>query len=62
MQSGAATPSSGAWPWRMHEESVVDAARLGLAAGIANAQLPGAGELDPTVIDGILERITLTPI
>ena len=43
-------------------ESVSDAARLGLAAGIANAQLPGAGQLDPTVIDGILERITLTPI
>ena len=27
--------------------SMVDAARLGLAAGIANAQVPGAGELDP---------------
>jgi 1-phosphofructokinase family hexose kinase len=40
-------------------ESVVEAARLGLAAGIANAQIPGAGELDPTAIQGILERITL---
>ncbi len=43
-------------------ELVSDAARLGLAAGIANAQLPGAGQLDPTVIDGILERITVIPI
>jgi 1-phosphofructokinase family hexose kinase len=39
-------------------EPVLKAARLGLAAGIANAQIPGAGELDPTAIDGILERIT----
>jgi len=38
-------------------EPVVDAARLGLAAGIANAQLPGAGELDPAAIDRILEQI-----
>jgi tagatose 6-phosphate kinase len=40
------------------DEPVVDAARLGLAAGIANAQIPGAGELDPAAVDGILERIT----
>jgi fructose-1-phosphate kinase PfkB-like protein len=39
-------------------EPVVEAARLGLAAGIANAQIPGAGELDPTAVDGILGRIT----
>lgn len=43
-------------------EPVVEAARLGLAAGIANAQIPGAGELDPAAIDGIIEGITLTPI
>jgi len=39
-------------------EPVVDAARFGLAAGIANAHIPGAGELDPAAIDGILQRIT----
>jgi 1-phosphofructokinase family hexose kinase len=38
--------------------SIVDAARLGLAAGIANAQVPGAGTLDPTAIGPILEQIT----
>lgn len=43
-------------------EPVVQAARLGLAAGVANAQIPGAGELDPTVIEGILEQIELTSI
>ena len=41
-------------------EPVVDASRFGLAAGIANAQIPGAGELDPAAIDGILQRITPT--
>jgi 1-phosphofructokinase family hexose kinase len=43
-------------------ESVVDAARLGLAAGIANARLPGAGTLDPTAIDALLEQVASTPI
>jgi 1-phosphofructokinase family hexose kinase len=43
-------------------ESVVEAARLGLAAGIANAQVPGAGELDPRAVDAILRRITSTSI
>lgn len=43
-------------------EPVVEAARLGLAAGIANAQIPGAGELDPTAIERILEQIALTSI
>jgi 1-phosphofructokinase family hexose kinase len=38
-------------------EPMIDAARFGLAAGIANAQVPGAGELDPIAIGGILERI-----
>ena len=41
---------------------IVDAARLGLAAGIANAQIPGAGALDPTTVDGILGRITQVSI
>jgi 1-phosphofructokinase family hexose kinase len=39
-------------------ETMVEAARLGLAAGIANALVPGAGELDPASIAGILEGIT----
>jgi 1-phosphofructokinase family hexose kinase len=43
-------------------ESTVDAARLGLAAGIANAQVPGACTLDPSAIEPILERIVRTPI
>ena len=33
------------------------AARLGMAAAIANAQVPGAGVLDPDSVDGILERV-----
>jgi 1-phosphofructokinase family hexose kinase len=43
-------------------ESIVEAARLGLAAGIANALVPGAGELDPASIAGILEGITQAPL
>jgi fructose-1-phosphate kinase PfkB-like protein len=43
-------------------ESMVEAARLGLAAGIANALVPGAGELDPASIAGILAGITQTPL
>lgn len=43
-------------------ESVVEAARFGMAAGIANAQIPGAGELDPAVIERILEQIAMTSI
>jgi 1-phosphofructokinase family hexose kinase len=39
-------------------QPVVEAARLGLAAGIANALVPGAGELDPAAIGGILAEIT----
>jgi 1-phosphofructokinase family hexose kinase len=35
-------------------EPIVEAARLGLAAGIANALIPGAGELDPAAIPGLL--------
>ena len=40
-------------------EPMVEAARLGMAAGIANAQLPGAGNLDPARIDGLVAAITL---
>jgi 1-phosphofructokinase family hexose kinase len=42
--------------------SFVEAARLGLAGAIANAQIPGAGELDSTAIEGILERIVANSI
>ncbi len=45
-----------AWSRR---EPMVEAARLGMAAGIANAQLPGAGNLDPDRIDGLVAAITL---
>jgi 1-phosphofructokinase family hexose kinase len=43
-------------------ESMVEAARLGMAAGIANALVPGAGVLDPASIAGILAGITQTPL
>ncbi len=43
-------------------DSLADAARLGLAAGIANAQVPGAGELDPSAIAAILAGVTLAPL
>jgi 1-phosphofructokinase family hexose kinase len=43
-------------------ESLVEAARLGMAAGIANAQLPGAGNLDPIAIERLLDRIEAVPI
>ena len=43
-------------------ELVVAAARHGLAAGIANAQVPGAGTLDPGTIGPLLDRIAQTPI
>lgn len=42
-------------------ESVVEAARFGMAAGIANAQVPGAGELDSTSVGRILDQIALVP-
>jgi len=35
-------------------DDLVDAARLGLAAGAANALIPGAGELDPLAVDRML--------
>ena len=43
-------------------EPLVDAARLGMAAAIANAQSPGAGVLDPGSIDGILERVVAASV
>lgn len=43
-------------------DSIVEAARLGIAAGIANAHTPGAGELDPTSIHRILGQIAVTAI
>jgi len=42
--------------WR--GEETVDAAQLGLAAGIANALTPGAGEFDPASIESILDSIS----
>lgn len=38
-------------------DDLIDAARLGLAAAVANALVPGAGRLDPTVVHAIVERI-----
>lgn len=43
-------------------EPVVSASRLGLAAGIANALVPGAGELDGTAIERIRDEIGVSPI
>jgi tagatose 6-phosphate kinase len=40
-------------------DAIVEAARLGLAAGIANALTPGAGELDPDAIGPILNGISI---
>ena len=39
------------------EDDIVDAARLGVAAAIANALVPGAGELDPLEVDRILQAM-----
>jgi len=38
-------------------DDVIEAARLGLAAGIANALVPGAGELDPDAIETLRQAI-----
>ncbi len=43
-------------------EDAIGAARLGCAAGISNAQVPGAGQLDADRIPAILEAITVEPI
>jgi 1-phosphofructokinase family hexose kinase len=37
-------------------DDTIDAARLGLAAGAANALIPGAGELDPLEVDRIFRE------
>jgi 1-phosphofructokinase family hexose kinase len=42
--------------------SVIEAARLGVAAGIANAQVPGAGELDPAAGDLVLRGVSITAV
>ena len=41
---------------------LVDAARLGMAAATANAQVPGAGVLDLRSVDGILERVVAASV
>ena len=38
-------------------DDIVDAARLGLAAGAANALIPGAGELEPLEVDRIFSTM-----
>ena len=43
-------------------DAVVEAARLGLAAGAANALVPGAGMLDPAVAARLLNEIEVTAI
>jgi 1-phosphofructokinase family hexose kinase len=43
-------------------DTAVEAARLGCAAGIANAQVPGAGELDARRVPSIVEAVTVEPI
>lgn len=42
-------------------EPLVVAARRGMAAGIANALLPGAGELDPRTTAGLVAQVEVTP-
>lgn len=41
--------------------SLVDAARLGMAAGIANAMIPGAGDLDRVVARRLISEVTAHP-
>ena len=43
-------------------DTVVEAARFGLAAGIANALVPGAGNLDPAAVGEVLGRVAVRPI
>jgi fructose-1-phosphate kinase PfkB-like protein len=38
-------------------DDILDAARLGLAAGAANSLTPGAGELDPGEVDRIVREL-----
>lgn len=41
---------------------LIDAAQLGMAAGIANALLPGAGELDRTTAERLVGLVVVTPL
>jgi 1-phosphofructokinase family hexose kinase len=41
-------------------QPLLEAARLGMAAGIANALLPGAGELDPTSAERLVPGVAIT--
>ena len=41
---------------------LIGAARLGMAAGIANALLPGAGELDRMTAERLVGLVTVTPL
>ena len=43
-------------------EPLIDGARLGMAAAIANAQVPGAGVLDPGSVNAILERVVAASV
>ena len=40
-------------------DGLVDAARLGMAAGMANARLPGAGVLDVATVDELRSTIQI---
>jgi 1-phosphofructokinase family hexose kinase len=40
----------------------LDAARRGMAAGIANALLPGAGDLDPAVVERLAHEVLVVPL
>jgi len=42
--------------------TLVEAARLGMAAATANALLPGAGELDPASADQLVQGVVLSPL
>ena len=43
-------------------ETLVEAARFGMAAGIANALLPGAGELDPASAERLVPGVVVRPL
>ena len=40
---------------------LVEAARLGIAAGIANTRMPGAGELDPAAARRAIDEVVIEP-
>ena len=42
--------------------SLVDAARLGMAVGIANALRPGAGDLDTSTAERLVDLVTVTSL